>query len=248
MTGVQTCSSDLANIKSAIKCEIRGIDVSPLLFEIGSVSAEETVEAVKKRDFSRFPKNIAKAATDAVDEFNRTGNPQLIDFILDRACFADICEVAASLGVDFVTKYCAAKADLKNFIIALRILRMDCGAYGEKLAGASLLPGGSIDKDEFLKAYLRGEDNLFTLIAGKYRYVGEKCAVGCSLELAEKVADDCLMDILSAAKMKTYGVEVPFAYIAAIETEIQNVRMITAGKEAGTDPDLLRERLRESYV
>ena len=56
------------------------------------------------------------------------------------------------------------------------------------------------------------------------------------------------MDILSSAKMKTYGIEVPFAYVAAIENEIQNVRMITAGKDAGADSDILRERLRESYV
>ena len=239
---------DCANIKSAIKCEIRGIDCAPLLFDIGSVPSDVAVDAVKRRDFSVFPKNMAKAAAEAVDEFNRTGNPQAIDFILDRACFADIDDIAKATNADFVLKYCQARADLKNFIIALRVLRMDCGVYGEKLVGAALVPGGSIDTSDISAAYKRGEDNLFALVSDRYGYIGAKISVGCSLELAEKVCDDCLMDILSSAKMKTYGIEVPFAYVAAIENEIQNVRMITAGKDAGADSDILRERLRESYV
>ena len=239
---------DCANIKSAIKCEIRGIDCAPLLFDIGSVSPEVAVDAVKRRDFSVFPKNMAKAAAEAIDEINRTGNPQTIDFILDRACFADIDDIAKATDADFVLKYCQERADLKNFMIALRVLRMDCGVYGEKLVDAALVPGGSIDASDFSAAYKRGEDNLFALVSDRYGEVGRKISVGCALELAEKVCDDCLMDILSCAKMKTYGIEIPFAYIAAIENEIQNIRMITAGKDAGTDSDLVRERLRESYV
>ncbi len=38
------------------------------------------------------------------------------------------------------------------------------------------------------------------------------------------------------------------AYLAAIENEITSARMILTGKLSGINPELIRERLRETYA
>ena len=239
---------DCNNIKAAIKCGFRGIDPTPMLFDTGSVSASTVVEACEKRDFSALPENMAKAAAEAIYAFKKTGNPQSIDFILDRACFLDIAACAKEYRIPYITKYCTASADLTDFMICLRVLRMRCGAYGDTLVPAALVDGGSIGREEFRKAFRAGEEELFALIGKKYPYITENCRPGCDLEIIERTCDNCRLRFSEAGKHVTMGIEVPVSYILALENEIKNVRIILAGKDAALPEDRIRERLRDCYV
>lgn len=239
---------DCSNIKSAIKCGIRGIDCMPLMFETGSVPAKTAAEAVEKRDFSVFPKNMAQAAQEAVDTYGKTKNPQKIDFILDRACFADLAELAKALKIPFITKLCRSKADLTNYLICLRVLRMKCGAYGEKLIEEAMVPGGVLGTDKFAKAFSDGEGVLFTLIGKEYPFITDNCRVGDDPEKIERVVDDYRLSLAKTGKYTTFGAEIPAAYIIALENEIQNIRIILAGKDSGLDDAKTEERLRDCYV
>ena len=46
----------------------------------------------------------------------------------------------------------------------------------------------------------------------------------------------------------SFGAEVPAGYLVGVETSVKNIRIILAAKDAGLSSDVLRERIRESYV
>ena len=45
-----------------------------------------------------------------------------------------------------------------------------------------------------------------------------------------------------------FGAEVAGGYLVGVETSVKNIRIILAAKDAGLSSDVLRERIRDSYV
>jgi len=72
--------------------------------------------------------------------------------------------------------------------------------------------------------------------------------VGRNSSGLEKALDDLLMSYIRSARLVTIGVEPLIAWLFAKETEIRNVRMIMTGKINNLPMDMIRERLRETYV
>ena len=240
---------DCTNAKTLIKCAARGISADGMLFDVGSVPADKLKESFERGDYSCLPANMAKAAPEAARAYATTKNPQKIDFLLDCACFADMEACAAESKIPYIAKIVETRADLTNFMICLRILRMNCGDYGLSLAEDALLNSGKIGKKKFLKAFSEGEEALIALLDRKeYRAVASSLEVGCPLGRAEKICDNGRIELLRSARFITFGVEIPVAYLAALEAQIQNIRIILAGKEAGLDAATVSERMRDCYV
>ena len=53
---------------------------------------------------------------------------------------------------------------------------------------------------------------------------------------------------LAGAKYVPFGEAPVVGYLAAVDSELTNLRIILSGRMAGLDGDTIRERLRESYV
>ena len=66
--------------------------------------------------------------------------------------------------------------------------------------------------------------------------------------LLEKLCDDRRMRFLKDAHYVTFGPEPIAAFYLAKESENKNLRMILTGKLVGTEPAVIKERLRETYV
>lgn len=243
---------DCSNIKALIKCSKRGIDAEGMLFSIGSVPIKKLTERFAQGDFSVLPENMARAAREAKETYEATKDPQKIDFILDKACFADMDECAKKakkLKIGFISELVNAKADLTNFMICLRVLRMNCGELGRSYVNEALLDCGAVGKKKFSEAYERGEEALISLIAQNgYDRAARRLAADSSLGYAEKVCDNERIELAKKAKRVTFGVEVPVAYIVALETAVQNIRIVLAGKDAGISAETINERIRDCYV
>ena len=56
------------------------------------------------------------------------------------------------------------------------------------------------------------------------------------------------MEHVKSAKYFPYGIEALAGYLIAKDNEIKTARIILAGKTAGISPELIKERLRETYV
>lgn len=241
---------DCNNIKTVIKCGIRGLDPSDMLFDFGTVSAEATVQLLLEGKYDAFPPAMAKATPLARETFAKTGDPQQIDAILDIACYRDMIACAEASGSEAMLSWLRAKVDLVNIMIALRILRMKRGAMGKIFMEASLLPGGILSHTFFEEAYDGGEEALWSaLSASDYSVFAHRVeGTDRSLSVIEKCADDHWMRLVREGARVPFGAEVAGGYLVGVEVSVKNIRIMLAAKDAGLSSDVLRERIRESYV
>lgn len=241
---------DCNNLKAAIKAFIRRIDPTSMMFDFGTVPAEEIIEMVKRGSFRSFPAAICAAASAAVEAYAKTKNPQQIDLILDRACYAEMLREASATGNDYVEGLVRAKIDLVNVSMAIRVLRMKSGDAGRALLEDSLLDGGRLDKNSLLHAFFLGEEALLSYLGGTdYSRVADAISASDgSTSVLDRIADDYWMTMIRETKFIPMGLEVMVSFLLAHEYEVKNLRIVLAGKEAGLPSSTIRERIREGYV
>lgn len=241
--------ADYHNIKVLLKAEALGIERDDILMTTGTVSPEDMRRSVNERSAMLLTENMAKAIDEAADVHARTKDPQMIDFICDRYCFADILETAEESKSDFVRGYVKLWIDTVNLKVFARVKKMgQPWTYFDEI----FIPGGNADKQVFIGAY-----------EGDMKHAAEKFApfdigpaVSGSAEevdrqntftLLEKLCDDILMEYVRRAKFVTFGLEPLVAFLLSRQNEIKCVRILMAGKTAGMDPEIIRERLRVTY-
>jgi V/A-type H+-transporting ATPase subunit C len=156
---------DCHNIKSAIKCHLRGVDAGNMMSELGTVAAGEVAKMPVVDDYAALPAAMAKAAPLAVQAYNKTANPRMIDLMLDKACFADMLTCAKAGGDEFHLSLVRTQIDLINVMICLRLIRMEAGEQGELLLEQALIEGGMLGKDALMHAYAGGEETLLAELA-----------------------------------------------------------------------------------
>ncbi len=214
--------------------------------ELISGSGRSDVEEMRRFYDSGEGAELSPTLSDAIDEAKvtlaRTGNPQLADFILDRAYFAELTELAGEIGDGFISEYVKVLIDSANVRIAVRARSID-GGNTAQLANA-LIPGGTVDADEVRRA-MESRDALGQLYANTMFAEAVQQEGMTAFELA---ADNAVNAFLADSELVSFGPAAIAGYLAAVENEITAIRIILTGRLMGIDPKLLRERLRESYV
>jgi V/A-type H+-transporting ATPase subunit C len=241
---------DCHNIKSAIKSYLRKLPCTDMLFALGTVAPDVVAGMPEMGDFAALPACMAKAAPEAMQAYEKTGNPRAIDLILDKACFADMLRCAMDSGEDFHVQSVRTQIDLVNLMICLRLVRMDAGEQGKMLLEQALLDGGLLDKHALLAAYTDGQSSvLYLLNRTPYEKLGRLISESDgTAAAAERLADDFRMEQLQKAKQIIFGAPVLTAYFYAQEYAVKNIRIVIAAKKAGLAPEIIHERIRTSYV
>lgn len=241
---------DCQNIKAAIKCRQRGIDPREMLFDCGILEIETVLQAVQSHDYSALPPLFAAAAEEASQAFAASGNPQTVDFILDRACYRAMAEDAQASGVPIAMELVRRKIDLTNLMTAVRLVRMRGNGSVSGLLKEALLEGGEIPLEDLLlwcgsgevtlwRELRRGNLEKFAMAAG-----GEEA----SLSQIERAADNCMIGAVREAKRAVYGAETLIGYLLGSEYEVRNLRILLAGMELFHSAEAIRERIRDCYV
>ena len=239
---------DYHNLKALIKARATGTDASDrLLLDAGRVSAEDMRRAVWEGDYSVLPPALRQSAVEAAETLSATGDPQLADFLLDRAYYAEMLSAAQATGSSFLVRYVRFTIDAANLRSAVRTLRMKKGADMLKRV---LVEGGSIRVDSVQSAALGGnlEELYRSTELRQAAELGTAAVNGGSLTPFEKACDDAVTAMAAGAKSVPFGVESVISYLVAKEIEFTAVRIIMSGRMAGIDSDTIRERLREAYV
>lgn len=238
---------DYHNLKALLKAQAMGVDGGRLLVNAGRVPAAALETAVREGDDEALPPALREAAREARQVLSTTGDPQLSDFVLDRAYYAEMLSCAGDSGSDFLVRYVQATIDAANLRSAVRTLRMRKG--GDFLRKV-LFPGGTLSVDSVLGAALGGNlEELYRVTAFKAAAeAGAAAARGGDLTRFEKLCDDAVTAFAVGAKRFPFGVEAVIGYLVAKEIEFTAVRVIMSGKMAGIDGDTIRQRLREAYV
>ena len=236
---------DYHNAKAVLKGEAMGVDPLRLMSSCGRIAPEKLKSAYDEERSSELPPALGAAMVEAGGTLARTANPQLADFELDQAYFAEMKAIAAKLDNPFLTDYVKLLIDAANLKSAVRTARMHKSA--DFLA--SVLIKGGADVDRIAAA---DGDGLAAIFAHtpleKAAAAGAEAIAGGSMTAFELLCDNAVNDYLRSAKLISYGPEVVAAYIAAVENEITAVRMILTGSLAGVDAETIRERLRDLYA
>lgn len=239
---------DYHNAKTILKAEAKQVDPTPLLVDTGRIPASKMLEGVRTSDLRDLPAILRSAVERAKEVLGTTGDPQLADFVLDRAYFEDMFHIAQESGSAFLQGYVRINVDAANLRSVVRTVRMGKGV--DFLKGV-LFAGGNIDVDRILGTVAAGssiEELYATSSLKDAAEAGSACLNGGGLTRFEKLTDDAVTAYLSGAKRVAFGEAPVIAYIAAKENEFTAVRIIMSGRMAGLDTDTIRERLRESYV
>ena len=238
---------DVHNAKVLLKSEAMGVDGTALYSRSGRFAPEKLQELYHEERYSELPESFGKALAEAKSILARTANPQLADFVLDRAMFEEMLAAAKATDCPFLTGYVRLLVDCSNLKSLVRTGRMHKDA---DFLRQVLLPGGNVDEDR-LQAAGDGE-GLTALFAHspleQAAARGAEALSGGSLTAFERACDNAVNTYLRSAKLVSYGPEAVAAYLAAVEGEITAVRMILTGKLAGIAPETIRERLRDLYA
>lgn len=232
------------NLKTAVKEVYTDTRHDGFYYEGTVPSREELRDIVSKKEFFRLPKNMEAAAQDACETILHTGDGQLCDVIIDRACLEAISEAGKESDAEIIQKYAETTVAVANIKIAVR-----CQKTGKSIdfMNRALAPCGSLDTDRLAKAALAGFDAVVEYLASS-GYGDAAEAVSESPSAFERWCDNYLIDMIRPQKYNAFSVGPLVAYVLARENEIKTVGIILSGKLNGLSDDSIRERIREMYV
>lgn len=239
---------DYHNLKALVKAEALGEEADRLLMPGGRYAPQALAEAYRRGALGDYPECLRRAAEQARETLNASGDPQAADLLLDRACYEEMAAAAKESGSAFLQGYVRLAVDAANLRTAVRCQRMGAG---NELLAESLLPGGSVEP-RAVAAAKGGE--LARRFAGTPLEGAAELGAGLTapgsgtLTAFETSCDNALNSYLSQAKRVAFGEAPVVAFLCAREAEATAIRTILAGRKAGLSGDAIRERMRESYV
>ena len=273
VTTPQTLDAGLAKVRAGVYRELAGIlpDASLLdLFRLKydyhnakalvknasrlplqeSVLSEEgrfSVEEIKALFADETASGVLKdAMTEASQTLAKTENPQLADFGLDLAYFKEMRQCARSLG-GASEGYIKLLIDVANLNSYVRSVRMGKSADFLKFA---LVEGGSLDADLLLARW--PDQDVSDLYAGgplesAAKFAGEAMG-GWKITPFELACDNALTEYLAKTRYVPFGADAVVSYLASLDTELMDLRMVLSGKICGIPGEAIKERLRDVNV
>ncbi|MDR0292601.1 MAG: V-type ATPase subunit [Oscillospiraceae bacterium] len=239
--------ADYHNVKVLIKTD--GEKDQRLLLNIGRVPAGEMAEIAREAAFSRLPGALGDAARSARETLARTDDPQLSDFLLDRACLREMLAAADASQSVYLLGYVKIYIDSYNLRSLVRATRIGKGPDFLRLV---LAPGGSVEPSR-IAAALQGGGSLEELFAGGPLAAAAAAGVPAakgegSLTAFEKQCDDALMQYARKARAVPFGEAPLIGYLLEKEAEMTMLRTVVGGRLGGVPVHQIRERLRAAYV
>lgn len=239
---------DYHNAKVLIKAQAMGVQADRLLLSGGRYAPAGLKEDFVREDLRDCSEVFRAAVARAREVLAASGDPQLSDLMLDRACFEEMGRLARECASPFLEGYVRLAVDAANLRTAVRAHRM---GKGSDFLGQVLFPGGNVSQRTL--ASIRPEELAEPFRSGP---LAEAAALGAvrtdpesgSLTEFERLCDDAVTGYLAAASRVPFGEEAVIGYLYAREAELTAVRTILTGRMAGLDGETIRSRLRATYV
>lgn len=236
--------NDYNNLKAAIKESVMDYEYPGIYISESSIDPALIRTAIKERNYQLLPDDMAELAERAHMEFLKTGDGQICDIIVDRACLEALLKAGAGTGNDFLKMYTEIKVASINIKTAVR------GALTGKsrdFLNTAISECETLDKKQLVEAALSGVDSIAVYL-DKTAYADAAPELKKSPAAFERWCDNLITDRMKPQLFETFGLGPIAAYILARENEIKSVRIIMSGKLNGFSNEMIRERVRDSYV
>lgn len=239
--------NDFHNLKAALKALVRNQKPDNYFLLPATVDTTVIKNAVLERKFEILPEFMQAAAEHACEILLSSGDSQLCDALLDKACMdTQLCLVNQK---DYSCKLCREIINktitFKNIKAALRCAKTKkSGAFIDQTLADTAFPSKSALKT----AALNGEDEVLELLqsCGSELYSAAQ-SYKKSPSCFERFCEDAVMEIAKKAKRVTFGFEPIIGYYMARTAEIKNIRIIYSGIKTGQQEEKITERLRALY-
>ncbi|MDO4960957.1 MAG: V-type ATPase subunit [Eubacteriales bacterium] len=236
--------NDFNNLKAALKESVMTYDYPGIYAENGTVPAEMIRDAVKSRNYKNLPVYMSEIAEKAHEIFLRTGDGQLCDIMVDKACLDAIRNAGAESGDSFIAEYAELKVAAADINIAIRscITRKD-----RDFMTMAIADSGIMSTEGLITATISGIDAAGAFLAST-DFAGAVQELKKSPAAFERWCDNLITDRMQSMHYEAFGPGPIAAYIIARENEIKSVRIILSGKQNGFPDSKIRERMRDTYV
>ncbi len=232
------------NLKAAIKCAVTETEPKGVFLPGGQWEPEDLLRMAREREFSSLSPALAQAAEKASQALLQTGDSQLCDILIDRACLEEILRLGKECGISVLEQFGEWTVATANIQTAARACK---AGKNREFLDLALAPCESLDTKALAEAAGRGMEKLLEYL-NSTPYSQGIDPLRKSASAFEKWRDDQAMELLQGEKGEYFSAGPLFAYAVARRREIDTVRIILSGKRNGLDDGKLRERLRETYV
>ena len=236
--------NDYHNLKAALKADYMNLDMDSLYLDYGTVDKDVIKKAVKDRDALMLPENMRETYEKAQSVLLKTGDGQLCDIIVDKACLEAIKTAGDKSEDEMIKKYAELYVALSDVKIAVRGNKLHKSADFFNMALAKC---DTLDVDALVKNSLKGAEELYDYLKGT-AYSGAVEALSESYSAFEKWCDNLIVDHIKKQKYNAFTLGPIASYIVARENEIKAVRIILSGISNDLSSESVRERLRDMYV
>lgn len=241
---VLALQNEFHNVKAAIKAVYTGNIHASVFYKGTALNPDEVKKMIEQRDFVKLPESMREATKEATETLLQTGDGQLCDIIMDKACLEGILKAASQTDSSLLKDYAESTVAIANIKIAVRSYKTNKSIDFMKRAMA---PCKTLDVERLAKSVQMGMSALCEYL--EYAGYGE----GADALLKSPSAFECWCDnrVIQTIKPQKYNsfTSGPIvAYVLARENEIKTVRIILSGKRNGLSESYIRERVREMYV
>jgi len=250
LTDLFILRNDFHNIKVAFKKKCGATVEEEYYLAPSIVNREELAEAMETGNFARLPPLLAGALQKIERIFSAEKNIQLIDTTLDEKYLSHCLQVSRRAKCEFLEKLFSIQIDLTNIRTFLRLKEM---GKGRDYLEECLISGGVLEREHFLKSFEGSMEGFVDSLRFKDYYEIVKRGVDHwkrrgSFSLLEKLFDDYSLNFVKKAKYITFGIEPLIGYLVAKEMEVKNLRTIVVGKFNGLSTEIIKQRLRDTYI
>ncbi len=244
---IMTLKYDYHNIKIIVKSLFSNKDLTDKFIQSKNANPQTMLAQVKAEKYINLKDEFAIAIKEAIADYEKNNDPQMIDIILDKHYFQHMLKLSSELEIEYFTKYIKAKIDFYNVETLLRIKRMNKNTiFAEKV----IFDGGNIERNKLIGLLQADLDKITMSLkaetTGKYIVKGlDEYRKTGSLFKLEKQNKAYFNELNKDARFITFGPEPIISYILSKEDEIDKVRFILVGKLNNISSDIIRERLGE---
>ncbi|BCI59498.1 V-type ATPase subunit [[Clostridium] leptum] len=235
--------NDFHNLKACIKGAYANVPVDGLFLQPSVLDPEEMNRCIQKGERDKLPDLVREPAQRAYEILSHTGDGQLCDVLLDRACLDAIQKAADGSKSKWMTELGHIMVDTANIKTSVRACRT---GKGLDFLQQAIAPCSGFDREELIKSALQGEQALREFLSHTSYAQGIELLAD-SLSPFEKWCDDLVLKQMLPTKLTAFGEGPLAAYLMAKQAEIKTVRIVLLGKQGGVPQDVIRERVRELY-
>ena len=239
---------DYHNAKVLLKAQASGQDGERLMIRGGRYEPQALRERWQREELREFAPAFREALLRARDVLAASGDPQLSDLLLDRACYGEMTALARESGSAFLQGYVRLSVDAANLRICVRAARLE---RESDFLSRALLEGGNVSPQTLART--KGadlEERFRTGALSRAAALGARLAQPGAGPLTEfeRECDNAVTAYLADQRRVPFGEQAVAGYLYAREAETTAIRTVMAGRFAALEPDVIRARLRDTYI